>query len=44
MRSEKRRVQPPSHTISHEGRVKVRHTEIRKGKNPEAKGRWDNLS
>ena len=28
---------------SHGVRVKVRYTEVRKGKSPEAKGSWDNL-
>ena len=30
--------QPHSHTTSHRVRVKVRYTEVRKGKSPEAKG------
>ena len=34
---------PPSHPASHEVRVKVRYTEVRKGKSPEEKGSWDNL-
>ena len=32
-----------SHTASHGVRVKVRYTEVRKGKSPEAKGSQDNL-
>ena len=37
------RGQPHSHTISHGVRVKVRYSEITKGKTSEAKGRWNNL-
>ena len=36
--------QSPSHPASHGVKRKVRHTEVRKGKIPEAKGRQDNLS
>lgn len=31
--------QPPSHTTSRRVKVKVRYAEVRKAKNPEAKGR-----
>ena len=40
-REEGTRGQPPSHTINHELR-KERY--IEKGKIPEGKGRWNNLS
>ena len=32
--------QPSSHTASLRVRVKVRHTEVRKGRSPEARDRW----
>lgn len=37
------RGQPPRHPASHGVRVAVRYTEVRKGKNPEAKGSRDNF-
>ena len=38
------RGQPPSHPASHEVRVEVRYTDVRKGKSPESKGSRDNLN
>ena len=35
--------QPPSHPTSRRVRVKVRYTELRRRKSPEAKGSQDNL-
>ena len=37
------RGQPPSCTASHRERSKLRYTEIKEDKSPEAKGRRDNL-
>ena len=42
-REQERRMSGTSHPTSHGVRVKVTYTEVRKGKSPEAKGRWDNL-
>ena len=36
--------QLPSHTASNGVRVKVRYTEVRKDKRPEAKDRWHNVN
>ena len=42
-KEENSRGQSPSHSASHGVRVKVRYTEVRKGKSPEAKGSQDNV-